>query len=117
MCRGYRLQAENESDLNGWLEAIKAGTIMALQKSASGTANPAKALSKEFGLTKSTGHEDLIHSILSMNQIELSLSAARKEEIHAIPGNSVCADCRSKGKLYTNDVIMVILILIIYTVL
>lgn len=96
--RGYRLQAENENDLAGWLDAIKSGTILALQKSASGLSNPAKSISKEFGLTKETGHEDLIHSILSVNEIELSLSAARKEEIFAVQGNIYCADCRSKGK-------------------
>ncbi len=98
MRRGYRLQAENENDLLGWLEAIKSGTILALQKSASGMSNPAKSISKEFGLTKETGHEDLIHSILSVNQIELSLSATKKEEIYEVGGNKVCADCRSKGK-------------------
>ena len=92
------MQTENENDLNGWIDAIKSGTILALQKSASGLANPAKSISKEFGLTRETGHEDLIHSILSMNQIELSLSAARKSEICSIAGNSVCADCRAKGK-------------------
>ena len=96
--RGYRLQAENENDLNAWIDSIKSGTILALQKSASGLANSAKTISKEFGLTRETGHEDLIHSILSMNQIELSLSAAKKAEICAIAGNSVCADCRSKSK-------------------
>lgn len=73
------------------------GTILALQKNATGFANPAKTISKEFGLTRETGHEDLIHSILSTNQIELSLSAARKAEILSIPGNSVCADCHSKS--------------------
>ena len=92
------MQAENENDLNGWLEAIKSGTILALQKSASGLANPSKALSKELGLTKETGHEDLIHSILSMNQIELSLSNKRKEEIMSVEGNKECADCHAKGK-------------------
>lgn len=92
------MQAENENELQGWIDSIRSGTILALQKSASGLANPAKSISKEFGLARETGHEDLIHSILSMNQIELSLSAAKKEEICSIPGNSVCADCRSKGK-------------------
>jgi hypothetical protein len=96
------LQAENENDLNGWIEAIKSGTILALQKSATGLANPAKALSKEFGLTKETGHEDLIHSILSMNQIELSLSAKRKEEIYEVAGNKKCADCHINGKTHRN---------------
>ncbi len=96
------MQAENENDLNGWIEAIKSGTILALQKSATGLANPAKALSKEFGLTKETGHEDLIHSILSMNQIELSLSAKRKEEIYEVAGNKKCADCHINGKTHRN---------------
>lgn len=81
----------------GWLDAIKSGTILALQRSASGMTNAAKALSKEFGLIKETGHEDLIHSILSMNQIELSLSSKRKEEIFGIEGNGECADCHTKG--------------------
>ena len=80
------------------MTAIKAGTILALQKSASSLTNPAKALSKEFGLIKETGHEDLIHSILSMNQIELSLSNTRKDEIFAVEGNKECADCHIKGK-------------------
>lgn len=84
--------------MNGWLAAIKSGTILALQKSASGLSNPAKALSKEFGLVKETGHEDLIHSILSMNQIELSLSNKRKDEIFGVEGNKECADCHMKGK-------------------
>jgi hypothetical protein len=84
--------------LNGWLAAIKSGTILALQKSASGLGNSsAKALSKELGLIKETGHEDLIHSILSMNQIELSLSTKRKEEIFEVEGNKECADCHVKG--------------------
>lgn len=83
--------------MNGWLAAIKAGTILALQKSASGLNNIAKAISKEFGLIKETGHEDLINSILSMNQIELSLSNARKEEIFGVEGNKECADCHIKG--------------------
>lgn len=91
------MQTENEIELQGWIESIRSGTILALQKSASDFGNPAKSISKEFGLTKETGHEDLIHSILSMNQIELSLSTAKKIEICSIPGNSVCADCRSKG--------------------
>ena len=98
--RGYRLQAENTNDLIEWLASIKSGTILALQKSASGMPNiAAKALSKEFGLIKETGHEELIHSILSMNQIELSLSAERKAEILEINGNSVCADCKTKSKI------------------
>lgn len=93
------MQAENENDLNGWLDAIKSGTVLALQKSASGlVSSRAKAISKELGLTKETGHEDLIHSILSMNQIELSLSASRKAEILSIPGNSNCADCGVSSK-------------------
>lgn len=95
------MQAENESDLQGWLEAIKAGTIMALQRNSSiqfNSHSAAKALSKELGLTRETGHEDLIHSILSMNQIELSLSAAKKAEIIAIPGNQCCADCKTSSK-------------------
>lgn len=95
------MQAENENDLNGWLEAIKAGTIMALQRNSSSQGNSrsaAKALSKELGLTRATGHEDLIHSILSMNQIELSLSAEKKAEICAIPGNKFCADCGASSK-------------------
>lgn len=84
--------------MNGWLAAIKSGTILALQKSASGLGNSsAKALSKELGLIKETGHEDLIHSILSMNQIELSLSTKRKEEIFEVEGNKECADCHVKG--------------------
>lgn len=86
--------------MDGWLEAIKAGTILALQRNYTnlrGSTNEAKALSKEFGLIKETGHEDLIHSILSVNEIELSLSSAKKEEIIAVPGNNVCADCKSKG--------------------
>lgn len=93
-------------DLNGWLGAIKSGTILALQKSATGLANPAKALSKEFGLTKETGHEDLIHSILSMNQIELSLSVKRKEEIFEVDGNKMCADCHMNGKANSVHVIL-----------
>ena len=96
--RGYRLQAENGNNVNGWIDSIKSGTILALQKSAIGLANPAKSISKEFGLTRETGHEDLIHSILSMNQIELSLSTDKKGEICSIAGNYYCADCRSKGK-------------------
>lgn len=87
--------------MNGWLAAIKSGTILALQKSASGLSNPAKAFSKEFGLVKETGHEDLIHSILSMNQIELSLSSKRKEEIFGVEGNEECADCHMKGDIVT----------------
>lgn len=110
--RGYRLQAENETDLTGWLNAIKSGTILALQKSASGVSNPAKSISKEFGLTKETGHEDLIHSILSVNEIELSLSTERKEEIFEVEGNNFCADCRSRSKQAKKRTLILVTILL-----
>lgn len=86
--------------MQGWLDSIKSGTILALQKNASNglILDPAKSISKEFGLSKETGHEELIHSILSVNQIELSLSSERREEIFNIPGNRKCADCRSASR-------------------
>lgn len=97
--RAYRLQAENEIDLTEWLESLRAGIMLALQRNIHGAAKWGNGVVvRELGLTREPGHEELIQSILALNQIELSLSEERRREIVSLPGNAVCADCRAKGE-------------------
>lgn len=90
------MQAENENDMIAWVDCIKRGIFLALQHNFanSPTVNQ-NLISREFGISRAGGQNELIRSILDLNGIELSLTEATKKAIKSIPGNAVCADCRA----------------------
>lgn len=97
----YRLQTENEAEMKEWIETLKRGISLAFELNSSNRRKSVKdkslsAATTEFGLTDETGHAELIQSILSLNQIEMSLTKAKQQSIKALPGNNVCSECRAQ---------------------
>lgn len=83
--RTYQLQAENELDMLSWVNALQKAAQLALQE-------------PEQQCNEQALEEQALSALLSDNQQHDQPTMAEiRQELSAIPGNEVCADCRASG--------------------
>lgn len=92
----YTLQAENDVDMYGWVEAMQRAAQRALQEE---IALPRDTIRRELGMAEWAEKEEaVLGALLADNCMDGSaLSDEMRGALAAVPGNSVCADCRTPG--------------------
>lgn len=91
----YTLQAENELDMQGWVEALQRAAQRALQEDMQ-TEQSKDHIRRELGLSYVAEKEEVLAALLAENQMDFSaLSEESRAQLYAIDGNEVCADCRA----------------------
>jgi Arf-GAP/coiled-coil/ANK repeat/PH domain-containing protein len=92
----YTLQAENEPDMLEWVEMIGRAAQRAIQQDAQ-SGNTREHLRRELGITDFAEKEEILASLLGDKSLDISaLSDEQRGLITAVPGNTVCADCRAE---------------------